>query len=477
MTVPTNIFDLSTTAASNSPAGTDAIGTNLDDFMRAHSAFIAQLETDSIHWCGMAGGTANAITLTPVNRAITAYKAGQVFQFKSGVSANSSAVTFAISGLTTIAGQVNGAACIGGEIQANQWYEIVLSDASTAQITQISSVGASIQSQTYTRFAAGGTADAVTGTLSPSISAYVTGLRISTTPVGANTVTGPTINLNALGNKTVKKKDSSGSKVALSTGDYNASGPFNFEYDGTDFILLDPLVSGSGGGAFRNKIINGNFSINQQAVSGTVSLSAGQYGHDCWKAGASGCTYTYSTVNNITTLTISAGTLIQITDGINFQSGTHVLSWSGSATARIDGSAYGASGISSVAVGGINQVIEFSTGTLSKVQYELGTSISSFEFRLYSTELSLAQRYYWVGLGSVYAHTASGSGIIYGSTIIFPTQMRTTPTLSNTGGTATNASAANFVDATPYGGTLIVASAGTGAFSIVNRTIVADARL
>lgn len=94
------------------------------------------------------------------------------------------------------------------------------------------------------RFTVGGTADAMTGSVAATIiTSYVAGLRVSTTPGGANTVTGPTLNLNSLGAKTIKKRDASGSKVALVAGDYNASGPFDFEYDGTDFILLNPLAA------------------------------------------------------------------------------------------------------------------------------------------------------------------------------------------------------------------------------------------
>jgi len=102
---------------------------------------------------------------------------------------------------------------------------------------------AGVQTQLATRFTAGGTADAITGTLSPAIASYAAGLRVTATPGGANTVTGPTLNLNSLGTKTVKKRDSGGTKVVLAAGDYNASGPFDFEYDGTDFILLNPLPS------------------------------------------------------------------------------------------------------------------------------------------------------------------------------------------------------------------------------------------
>ena len=43
MAVPTQLSDLSATAASNSPAGTDSIGTSLDDFLRAHASIIKRI--------------------------------------------------------------------------------------------------------------------------------------------------------------------------------------------------------------------------------------------------------------------------------------------------------------------------------------------------------------------------------------------------------------------------------------------------
>jgi hypothetical protein len=149
-------------------------------------------------------------------------------------------------------------------------------------------------------------------------------------------------------------------------------------------------------GAFghRNKIINNNFAVNQRVVTGTVTLAAGVYGHDRWKAGAGGCTYTFATAANVTTLTISAGTLMQVIEGANLLSGTHVLSWTGTALARVDSGSYGASGLTGTAVGGTNQTIEFATGTVSKVQYEPGSVATPFEHRSYGVELDLCKRYH-----------------------------------------------------------------------------------
>jgi len=151
------------------------------------------------------------------------------------------------------------------------------------------------------------------------------------------------------------------------------------------------IVSGIG----KNKIINGNFAINQRAVSGTVVLAAGDYGHDRFKAGAAGCTYTFATLENITTITISAGSLIQVIEGLNLFSGNVVLSWAGTAQGKIGAGAYGNSGVTGTAVGGTNLSVEFNTGTLSLVQLETGSYKSAFEHRPYGMELSLCQRYYF----------------------------------------------------------------------------------
>lgn len=142
-----------------------------------------------------------------------------------------------------------------------------------------------------------------------------------------------------------------------------------------------------------NAIINGNFQVNQRAVSGTVTLAAGAYGHDRWKAGASGCTYTFATSNNVTTLTISAGSLIQVIEGLNLYSGTYTLSWTGTAQGKIGAGSYSGSGVTGSVTGGTNLNIEFNTGTVSLVQFEPGVEASPFERRDYGRELMMCQRY------------------------------------------------------------------------------------
>lgn len=85
------------------------------------SLTLAQAQAQAFIWCGTAGGTADAITLTP-SPAITAYAAGQTFRFIAA-SGNTGAVTIAVSGLTATAAQSHGEALYEGLIQSGQIYE------------------------------------------------------------------------------------------------------------------------------------------------------------------------------------------------------------------------------------------------------------------------------------------------------------------------------------------------------------------
>ena len=91
---------------------------------RSDYAAAGQVQDGAFIWCGTAGGTADALTLTP-SPAITAYAAGQVFRFKAGASPNTGAATVAVSGLTAQAIQKAGSALASGDIAANREYQIL----------------------------------------------------------------------------------------------------------------------------------------------------------------------------------------------------------------------------------------------------------------------------------------------------------------------------------------------------------------
>lgn len=189
--------------------------------------------------------------------------------------------------------------------------------------------------------------------------------------------------------------------------------------DGTNGIAAPNVIG-------LNAIINGNFGVNQRIVSGTVTLAAGAYGHDRWKAGALGCVYTFATVNNVTTITISAGSLLQVIEGANLFTGTYVLSFTGTAQGKIGAGSYGASGITGSVTGGSNLNIEFNTGTVSLVQFEQGSIPTPFEQRSLGAELERCQRYYQTGLLFIQGFANSSSMGIAAPLIV---QMRSTPSV------------------------------------------------
>jgi hypothetical protein len=176
--------------------------------------------------------------------------------------------------------------------------------------------------------------------------------------------------------------------------------------------------SSTGLSGYKNALINPNFTINQDAVSGTVTLAAGVYGHDGWKAGASGCTYIFASSNGINTLTISVGTLLQIVEGNNLPLGSNacVLSWTGTAQGRYGSGSYGVSGMTTTVAGGSNLTVEFGVGTLSMVQLEKGSLPTVYEQRPYALEMALCQYYYEVI--TAVASQAAASGGVSGSLAI-----------------------------------------------------------
>lgn len=82
-----------------------------------------------------------------------------------------------------------------------------------------------------------GSADAYAIAPSPAITAYRTGLSVYFKVVNANTIATPTLDINGLGTKIIKKEATG---VALIAGDMPVGLYVLCVYNGTDFILLNP---------------------------------------------------------------------------------------------------------------------------------------------------------------------------------------------------------------------------------------------
>jgi hypothetical protein len=98
MAVPTTITDLSATAGDNSPAGTESVLPNLDNYLRAHASFIRQTYDAALS--KTAGGTVSAAT-----------------SFTGGLTVSN---TLAVSATTTVTGATtfSGATAMGASATA-----------------------------------------------------------------------------------------------------------------------------------------------------------------------------------------------------------------------------------------------------------------------------------------------------------------------------------------------------------------------
>jgi len=158
-------------------------------------------------------------------------------------------------------------------------------------------------------------------------------------------------------------------------------------------------------------------------------------------------TYTISTANTweqktITVAGDTSGTWIGATNGIGLmvRFGLGVgTTYSGTAGAWAGATYFSATGATSVV--GTNGATFYITG----VQLEAGTTASPFEYRQYGTELNLCYRYAWNYSSALssngaylrYLSTRNTNTTGVAGTLIFPVEMRTTPTLTTTG-TASN---------------------------------------
>ena len=202
-----------------------------------------------------------------------------------------------------------------------------------------------------------------------------------------------------------------------------------------------------------NRIINGNFAINQRGyVSGTALPAsptvANGYGHDRWKAGAGGCTYTFTVAVPDTTITITANTLTQIIEAGMIEGGVFTLSWTGTAQARVwQGTAagsYAASPVTTAALtAGTNTVVEFNAGTLTRVKLEIGSVATPFNRQSLAKSLNDCRRYYQqlggFGGGTVgmQGYASVAGGVTFSHTIGYQS-MRAAPTTAVVGTFTTN---------------------------------------
>lgn len=151
----------------------------------------------------------------------------------------------------------------------------------------------------------GGTADALTATITFAPTSYSTGLQVRGVAASDNTSTTPTLKLNALAVKTITRGDG----TALKAGDIKSGREYTFTYDGTNFRMQSPLVHSDRGWPV---FVLSSVSSTSNAYAATVT-SAQE-----WRALAAGQNFIFpcsDTNTGAATLAINGGSAYPIRQG------------------------------------------------------------------------------------------------------------------------------------------------------------------
>jgi len=188
---------------------------------------------------------------------------------------------------------------------------------------------------------------------------------------------------------------------------------------------------------YRNKLTNGGFVVNQRGyASGSNVGAANTYTYDRWRVTTSGQALVIAsstTYPNLNRATAPAGGISQIIEAVDIEGGTYVLSWVGTATATVNGSAV-ANGATVALTGNTAATVAFLNGTVERPQLERAAIATAFEMRPLADELARCQRY-CVVFGGDYLNQVLATGFVLSAnsgaiTVPLPVKMRAVPVAS-----------------------------------------------
>jgi tail fiber protein gp53 len=202
-------------------------------------AQIQRVQSDYYNF-GIDTGSANTY-VTALTPALTAYSPGIRISLVVA-NTNTGASTLNVNGLgTQNIILTNGNTPSAGDIVLGQIAQFEY-DGTNFQILNPPRLitALQIQDNSFTYSADTGSANAYLATLSPAIVAYTAGIRISVKIANTNTAAS-TINVNSVGVKSIKLTNGN----AINVGDLLSGQIAEFEYDGTNFQLLNPASTAS----------------------------------------------------------------------------------------------------------------------------------------------------------------------------------------------------------------------------------------
>lgn len=288
MAVPTVMSELSTTAASNSPAGSES-PTSGDDFLRAIGAIlrttnakgsdIASATTTDI---GAATAEFVDVTGTTTITGLGTIAAGirRAVRFTGALTLTHNSTSLILPGsanITTVSGDVAEFRSLG----SGNW--ICTGYLPKAALAVLST---QLQAQTFTTFTTGGTSTAYTLTPTPALTSLATGQRFNVT-FNATAGATPTLAISGLTAKSLKYYDSTGTKQAVTSTNVVANLNSDVIYDGTDYVVVSPagVVSFATNatyvtGTATTEVLSPSVARARNLVAGTTIATTSGTSHD-----------------------------------------------------------------------------------------------------------------------------------------------------------------------------------------------------
>lgn len=232
-------------ATANIPMGGFGLTNVAASTVRTQYVRVAELQDSSHTWIAGAG-TADAITATYAP-SVSALTNGLLVGFRASAANTTATPTFAPNGLTakTIVKGAN-AALVAGDIPGQHFecfvrYNSTLDKWVLLNPYNFASISA-IQTSSYTWVDGGGTADAITATYAPALTALTDGTLVGVRATDANATTTPTFAPNGLTAKTIVKN----AGAALAVGDIAGNSHellLRYAADIDKWVLFNPATS------------------------------------------------------------------------------------------------------------------------------------------------------------------------------------------------------------------------------------------